>query len=553
MTSAAPTDLTVTHLDPRTLLLDRNIRDDAALDPGFVASIRDHGVLVPIIAVHSDGGIRVRDGHRRTLAAITADRDTVPVIIAGTDGDTDDDHIARIVEQWVTNEHRTAISDTDRYTTLAQLAAFGLSATQIAKRTQTPRRRVKAALAVAGSEAARGAAHSGDLTLDELAVLAEFDDDPDAVTTLLEAAASGQFPHAVQRLRDRRAEQAERRALADQLTAQGVRVIEEPDPAGPARGLRRLAHDGAPLTTEGHTACPGHAAYVTSRYDYQPRASASPADVGDSDGPADAAALDPDSSDDAETPVDDEEEATPPSGGGVFAATVAIAEYVCTDPETHGHTDRWAALGGGGTARRNGPMTDQEKAERREVIDNNKAWKSATTVRREWLRAFLTRRTPPKGVSRFIATCLLTGGYELRRALESHHDLLRGLLGTDETPLGGGQLAEQVATATESRAQTLALGMVLAAFEAHTGPDTWRRVTPTARRYFAALREWGYALSDIEALVLAPTDLPSASDDTDPPEGTGPNDAAEAAGSDLPDPPADGGAATDVADPPAAA
>jgi ParB family transcriptional regulator, chromosome partitioning protein len=67
-----------------------NIRTDARLDKDFVASIKDFGVLVPVIAVRTAGGdVRVRFGHRRTLAAIQADLGTVPVEIVGDEA-TDD-------------------------------------------------------------------------------------------------------------------------------------------------------------------------------------------------------------------------------------------------------------------------------------------------------------------------------------------------------------------------------------------------------------------------------------------------------------------------------
>ncbi|QNE36843.1 hypothetical protein [Leifsonia shinshuensis] len=38
----------------------------------------------------------------------------------------------------------------------------------------------------------------------------------------------------------------------------------------------------------------------------------------------------------------------------------------------------------GGTQPKSGPMTDEERAERRTLIANNKAWASAEIVRREW-------------------------------------------------------------------------------------------------------------------------------------------------------------------------
>lgn len=60
---------TIDQVDPATLLVDRNVRQDARLDREFLASIRDLGVLVPIVAVRvAEGSLRVRYGHRRTLA-----------------------------------------------------------------------------------------------------------------------------------------------------------------------------------------------------------------------------------------------------------------------------------------------------------------------------------------------------------------------------------------------------------------------------------------------------------------------------------------------------
>jgi ParB-like chromosome segregation protein Spo0J len=99
-------------LDPRDLLVDVNIRTDARLDKDFVASIKDFGVLVPITAVRTAGGeVRVRFGHRRTLAAIAADLATVPVEIIGDEAVDDAGQIERILTQHAENEHRKELSD----------------------------------------------------------------------------------------------------------------------------------------------------------------------------------------------------------------------------------------------------------------------------------------------------------------------------------------------------------------------------------------------------------------------------------------------------------
>jgi len=56
---------TLQHLDPTTLLIGDNVRDDAALDKPFLASVCEHDVLQPITAVPTAAGIEVRDGQRR--------------------------------------------------------------------------------------------------------------------------------------------------------------------------------------------------------------------------------------------------------------------------------------------------------------------------------------------------------------------------------------------------------------------------------------------------------------------------------------------------------
>ena len=49
---------------------------------------------------------------------------------------------------------------------------------------------------------------------------------------------------------------------------------------------------------------------------------------------------------------------------------------------------------------------EQVRERRRLVIAHNKAWASATDVRRAWLADWLTRRTPPKGSAGFVATMI---------------------------------------------------------------------------------------------------------------------------------------------------
>ena len=45
---------TLEHLDPNSLLIGANVRDDATLDAHFIASVREHAVLQPITAIRSE-------------------------------------------------------------------------------------------------------------------------------------------------------------------------------------------------------------------------------------------------------------------------------------------------------------------------------------------------------------------------------------------------------------------------------------------------------------------------------------------------------------------
>ena len=101
-----------------------------------------------------------------------------------------------------------------------------MSAAEIAKRTKTKRREVKAALSVGASELASATASRYDfINLEQAAVVAEFEDDAEAVKALVVAARNGGFDHLTQRLRDDRAERAVNDAEVRRLADQGVACL----------------------------------------------------------------------------------------------------------------------------------------------------------------------------------------------------------------------------------------------------------------------------------------------------------------------------------------
>jgi ParB family chromosome partitioning protein len=127
---------TIEHIDPHTLIVDTNVRDDAYVDAQFVASIKEHGVLVPIAGVRGDdGNVRVRAGQRRTLAAREAGLPTVPVYVrAATAADENSQLIERVAEQIVENDHRSDLTDAQRARGIQQMIDAGMSVTKVAKK-----------------------------------------------------------------------------------------------------------------------------------------------------------------------------------------------------------------------------------------------------------------------------------------------------------------------------------------------------------------------------------------------------------------------------------
>lgn len=68
-------------VNPQELTIVSNVRV-AKASADLVASIQEHGLLEPINAYRTDdGALVVKHGHRRTLAAIEAGLDQVPVIL----------------------------------------------------------------------------------------------------------------------------------------------------------------------------------------------------------------------------------------------------------------------------------------------------------------------------------------------------------------------------------------------------------------------------------------------------------------------------------------
>ncbi|MFF9563915.1 ParB/RepB/Spo0J family partition protein [Leifsonia sp. NPDC014704] len=435
---------TIEHLDPHSLTIETNVRPTAPITPAFVQSIKENGVLTPILGHrNNDDTVTVRAGQRRVFAAREAGLMSIPVYIVHADEETTE----RIVQQMVENDQREALTDRDRATAFQQLAFEGLSVTAIARRTGTKQKEVKTALAVTENPVAASAIHEHQLTLDQAAVLIEFDSDDGIRADLIQVATTdpSQFAHAAQRARD------------DKARAQ-VKADTEADLAG--RGYTILAND------------PG---YYDSEYTRISELL---------------------TADDQRVTVEHIENIDGRAARvRVYADGDANITYFVKDAKAAGfHTY-------GGSQAKSGPMTDEQKAERRTLIANNKAWASAEVVRRQWLTTLLSRKALPEDAAVVIARGLTVHRNAISSATQGGNDLAHDLLGIKGAGYFEPDKLAALIEQTPAKAQHVALAIVLGACESVTSKQTWRTPSPTEADYFTQLAAWGYTLSDVERIV----------------------------------------------------
>jgi ParB family chromosome partitioning protein len=498
MSKTTATAYEVGHLyevGPGTLKIGANVRSDPRPDAKeFAASIKTRGVREVISAyVDPDGGLTVLRGQRRSLVAakVGTPTGTVPVRVVPAPEEAD-----RIIDQASENLHREAMHTRETRDAVEQLAMLGVSAAQIAKRVALPRATVDAALNVTRNPVTKDRMDATGMTLEEAAIFAEFEDDPDAIETLTAAWEDSwrrrQIPHIVQRLRDERAEARALQAEVDRLRAEGLPVL---DPGEVPADLHRHAMtnlrtvDGGVVPEETWPTVTGAAVAVSVEWVQ-------------ADGPE----------------TDDEDEDDEPEDRQVY-----VPVWVCTDPAaanlhyvpaagreysdtTSGLSDEQSAAHSAEEEARR----EAESAERRRVIANNKAWKAAEVVRRQWLTGLLARRTVPAGTEALIARAVVGREYTLSHAMEHGHEVLLTLLGVvpverEAASYYGNrsmcaQVLDQATTPKAALMRTLAA--VVAAWEQRADTHTWRNPTEWDDTIMTALIGWGYPASDVERLLL---------------------------------------------------
>ena len=231
----------------------------------LAASIKELGVLQPVLVRPNGERYDLIYGHRRLAASTLAKRKTVPVLFS-LDEDEARDHARRLVE----NLHREDLSALDEARAYQQLLALGVAGGQrgLAKLVGVSQALVSKRLALLElPEDVRAKVDSGVITVTDAVELARLADDPAAVKRAVKAAKDGWggYAGAVKRELQTAADKAARDAAEAALRKAGVTILAG-DPylfnrqEGPY-GLRSLMHQ-ADITEEDHAKLACHAAVI---------------------------------------------------------------------------------------------------------------------------------------------------------------------------------------------------------------------------------------------------------------------------------------------------
>ncbi len=425
---------TLEQINPTELLCDINIRRDITLDKAFAGSIALHGVIVPIVGYQTPDGIRVKTGHRRVAAALQAGLSTVPVMVVPEGEDS-----ARIVEQLAENDHRVAITTAERIDAISQLALLGLSASMITKKTGIPTLTVKGAIAIAMNEAHREIADT--YTIVVALAVAQYPDHEGRILSAAHRGGEGAVKHLVAGIIAEKLYDEAHETVAQRLESQGLTVIREyTSGTADADTLTDWPKDHA-------TKCPGHyVQLIDFDFDFDEGENIADLHIEEANG-----------------------------------ISFEICEG-CADWAKYGHTHKWARKSEGAVAGSTGEDTEavaQEKAstERKRVIAAGRAWKAAHTVRNEFTRALVTRKTNPKNIARFILQAHMAGVTIGRGQDNGKTDWLK---------------------VDDKMAQANQLALIIVSCEGEAVKDSWRQHCSRTALYLNQLAEWGYSLSTIE-------------------------------------------------------
>jgi ParB family transcriptional regulator, chromosome partitioning protein len=437
----------VVFLDPSQLTVDPGNPRAAVGDiADLVASIKSVGVLQPLTVTRDGDSHHVVFGHRRRAAAIAAGVQ-VPCLVQKDSGAAD-----RLTRQIIENIQRADLTTDEEVAAYQQLAAFDMSPTKIARAVGVKPNRVKTALGVAEklSEDVRAKASASGLDLEQQAELGDFQDDPDVIQALTQAGETGPgvFRHELERARADRSRRQQIERVKTELAAAGTVLLEQ----SPGYG----ANDTKICAVEQLYDGDGKALTVKTHGDCPGRAA--------------------------------------------FVTSWGDTRHYCLDPKAHGHR----------TKRGSSPLAEDERQQRRKVIEGNRDWRAATKVRHEFITDRARARKAPPGLSRFLTRSLVSPTSDLRKLMDYYQkDILAAALrflgrdvAADNPDTLRTALSDLVAAAPEARVLNLQFAILAAAHEHAMDTYTWRSHYAESAAWLLYLETLGYTLSEIEKRAI---------------------------------------------------
>ncbi|WP_216898420.1 ParB N-terminal domain-containing protein [Nocardia alni] len=524
-------------------------RYDLDNDPEFVESVRMWGVLEPVTVYPlSNGRYQVARGRRRVLAA-QATGHTVPVAVqAPARADHSETMIQTLAAEVHTNDRRREYTDRERANRWAQMSLYGASVTRIARDTACKREEVKAALTAVDSPSAMDAVDSGQLTFEQAAVVARYEQagDLDAVVRLMQAptARFGTVAGEIAADREQIAEQLREslpyaeRGFSFVLREPGCSATELPD--------GEFLHHEELRNPDGGEVTAVQPSLWTVCLEVEPESVAVDAETGE---PVEFAEIDWDTRHDRSAPAQEglrhfdsiflRDSWVPdfwlPLEHLGASGLIVYEEYApglipdtdtpdtdreASDPEETGteaseseeqrRADPSAAAETAEAARRAAEeQREKDRQKRRMVIALNIQGTVAKEERCAFVRRLLSRKTLPTGAAAFVAESLLIEPELVNRHLAQATAL--ELLRFDDRE------SAQEWNATEASAgQSLVLvyGLVLGAHEARMDQSHWRADAggwwgdgPGYRRYLLHLAGQGHTLTPVEQVTTGALEL----------------------------------------------
>ncbi|WP_199515737.1 ParB/RepB/Spo0J family partition protein [Nucisporomicrobium flavum] len=438
----------------QVIVNENNIRDDAAAIPGITQNLIEDGtdgLIQPItVAPTIERALAestpveeqifvIVEGEQRYWSAQEAAQEFIQAIIRW---DYAGERAQRIV--MLRQVHRKDPTSAQQARGIEQLALDGLSEADIATATGFQIEEVRAGRAVAALDPAMAdLVRKSDLNLIQQAMLKEFQEEDDRVVKRLVDAAT-QSPHAFARTveyeRNERATRQKVAARTAELTSAGVTLLKVTPSYYESKDIRQLR------------------------------------ELRNADGPLTV------------------EGHTGCPGHRVYLSSTGSESHYCTGWRGHGHK----AI----TAARTGAMSEQEKADRKRIIANNKAMEAANPVRRsEFIAPMLAGKSVPKDTAQFLAEI---------------HDRDPGALGARASQEGRAMFDELVhpgkrrkpgsrnvpARISEARYQILTLASVAAAIECRITRESWRASNATVALWLSFCVHNGYDPDEVEQIII---------------------------------------------------